>query len=121
MNKPETMRQKKVASLIQKDISEIFTRDAPQVVHGALVSVTSVRMSPDLALAKVYVSIFPFDKNEAMLKRLKEHVPTIRRILGGKVRNQLRIVPQIAFFVDDSLEYVERIEHLIQGGSSGDS
>lgn len=113
MNREETMRQKKVGAQLQKDFSDIFTRLAPELVHGALVSVTGVRMSPDLALAKVYVSIFPFDKSQFMLKRLKDGVPTVRRLLGAKVRNQLRIVPEVAFFIDDSMEYVEHIEKLI--------
>lgn len=114
MTKPETMRQKKVGAQIQKDVSDIFTRDEPGLVRGALVSVTKVRMSPDLALAKVYVSVFPFDKSGEMIERLKKCATTVRHHLGAKLRNQLRIVPEVAFFVDDSMEYVEHIEKLIK-------
>lgn len=110
----ESLRQQKVGAQLQKDISDIFIKEASGSVYGALVSITKVRMSPDLALAKVYLSIFPFDKSEYMLGRIKSASSTIRGALGRKVRNQLRIVPQLAFFVDDSMEYVENIERLIK-------
>ncbi len=109
----ESLRQQKVGAQLQRDISDIFTREASSIAQGVLVSVTKVRMSPDLALAKVYLSVFPFDKSEATLVRVKAASATIRGALGNKVRNQLRIVPELAFFIDDSMEYVENIERLI--------
>lgn len=89
-------------------------REAADTVSGALVSITKVRISPDLSFAKVYLSVFPFDKSEAVLKRVKANAAHIRYALGTRVRAQLRIVPQLAFYNDDSMEYVENIEKLIK-------
>ena len=79
-----------------------------------MVTVSKVRVSPDLTFAKIYLSVFPFERSEAMLGALRENSPKIRYELGRRVKNQLRIVPEIAFAVDDSLEYVDRIERLIK-------
>jgi len=109
----ETTRQQKVARQIQKDISELFLKECAEHVRGAMVSVTKVRISPDLALAKVYVSVFPFDKAETILQTLQHNVSQIRKALGIRVRSQLRIVPELSFYIDDSLEYVENIDRLL--------
>ena len=109
----ESTRQQKVSRQLQKDISDIFLHEAAEYLRGALVSVTKVRISPDLALAKVYVSVFPFDKSEAILHTLVAHLSPIRKALGIRVRSQLRIVPELAFHIDDSLEYVEHIDRLL--------
>ncbi len=109
----ETTRQQKIASLIMKDVSDIFLKQAAHAVKGSLVSITKVRVSPDLSLAKIYISVFPFDKHAEVLASVKENTKTIRYELGKKVRTQLRIVPALVFYVDDSLEYVENIEKLI--------
>lgn len=114
MNKEETPRQRKVAAQIQKDVSDILLRDFRGQLSGIMVSVTSVRMSPDLALAKVYLSVFPFDKSQQALAIIKNAATMIRGQVGQRVRNQLRIVPEVAFFLDDSLEYVENLEKLIK-------
>lgn len=114
MNQAETLRQQKVASQIQRDISDIFSRELTSIASGALISITKVRMSPDLALAKVYLSIFPFAKSEQVIERVKASSTTIRHLVGSRVRNQLRIVPELAFFVDDSMEYAENIDRLIK-------
>lgn len=113
-NAGESTRQQKIASLIQRDISDIFLREAAAFVAGALVSVTKVRVSPDLSFAKVYISVFPFDKSDEVVKNLKTAQSQIRYALGTRVRAQLRIVPELAFYVDDSMEYVEKIERLIK-------
>lgn len=110
----ESLRQQKVAALIQKDVSEIFIKEVAELVSGALVTVTKVRVSPDLSVAKVYLSVFPFDKHELIVKNIKAAATQIRFLLGKRVKNQLRIVPELAFFNDDSMEYVERIEELIK-------
>lgn len=114
MQKEETSRQRKVAGQVQKDVSDILLRDYRDVFRGVMVSVTSVRMSPDLALAKVYISVFPYAAHQEVLTTLRKGVSVIRGELGRRVRNQLRIVPEIAFFVDDSLEYVENLDRLIK-------
>lgn len=113
MNKEETLRQKKVGSQIQKDMSEILMTSASHLVRGKVVSVTKVRMSPDLTMAKVYVSIFPFAMSSDVVASLKKASTTLRHELGQRVRHQLRIVPEINFYVDDSIEYAENIDKLI--------
>ncbi len=113
-NRGESMRQQKVAAQIQRDISEIFSRELSSLSTGVLLSITKVRMSPDLALAKVYLSVFPFDRSEAVVAKVKESASAVRGALGRKVRGQLRIVPELAFFVDDSMEYAENIDRLIK-------
>lgn len=110
----ETTRQQKVSRQIQKDISDILLKEGAGLVRGAMVSVTKVRISPDLAQAKIYISVFPFDKAEHALHMLQDNVSQIRKHLGIRVRSQLRIVPELHFYIDDSLEYVENIERLLK-------
>lgn len=114
MEREETTRQQKVGRQIQKDISDIFLKEARHLVQGSMVTVSKVRVSPDLTFAKIYLSVFPFDKGTATLDTLKDNTSMIRYELGKRVKNQLRTVPEIAFAIDDSLEYVDRIEKLIQ-------
>jgi ribosome-binding factor A len=110
----ETTRQQKVARQIQKDISDIFTKEAAGLISGTMVTVTVVRVSPDLSFAKVYLSVFPFARSGEIMKRMEENNRMIRRALGTRVRNQLRQVPELAFQVDDSLEYIENIDNLLK-------
>ncbi len=113
MMNTETTRQQKVSKQIQRDIADIFLKEAAPLVKGVLVTVTAVRVSPDLSYAKIYVSIFPFNKNEAIMTTLKENNWMIRKVLGSKIKSQLKIVPEIDFFLDDSLEYIEGIDRAI--------
>jgi len=110
----ESTRQKKVARLIQKELAEILLHHTGEIAPGKMVSVTTVRVSPDLALAKTYISIFPSEKSEETLENIRHHVPKLRFELGQKVRNQLRIVPEIAFFLDDSNDYIDKISSLLK-------
>ena len=110
----ETTRQQKVARQIQKDLSDIFNQATREITQNKLITVTMVRMSPDLSLAKVYLSIFPSDAGAKFLDNLQRHVKHIRLELGRKIRHQLRIVPEIAFFIDDSLDYAEHIDELLK-------
>ncbi len=114
-NQPETTRQQKIGRQIQRDMSEIMSREATPWLHGAMVSVTLVRMSPDFSLAKVYLSIFPFDRHEQVMASLAENNRAIRGLLGTRVKHQLRHVPELAFYVDDSLEYISGIDKLLKG------
>ncbi len=84
------------------------------MLRGVIASVTEVRMSPDLSFAKVYVSIFPFDKSGEVMRVLTENLPKIRHALGTRVRNQLRIVPELALELDTSMEYIEKIDNLLK-------
>ncbi len=103
-------RQHKVSRLIQKDMAEMLQLFAKNWLPGVLLSVTSVRVSPDFALAKVFVSVFPSDKSDAVLEMLNKKNKEIRYQLGQRVKNQLRKIPEIAIFIDDSLDYMEQID-----------
>ena len=105
----ETTRQNKISRLLQKELSEIFllqTKSMP----GTLVSVSAVRISPDMSIARVYLSVFPSEKAEEINNNMK----SIRYELGTRVRHQLRIIPELKFFVDDSLDYIEKIDSLLK-------
>jgi ribosome-binding factor A len=110
----ESTRQKKVSRLIQKELADIFLRRGNEFAHGKMVSITRVRVSPDLSFAKVYISIFPTVGQEEVLVSLKEHSSKFRFDLGQKVRTQLRIVPDLAFHIDDSLDYIDKIDKLLK-------
>lgn len=110
----ETTRQKKVARLIQKEIADIFLRKGNEYAPGKIISVTRVRIAPDLSFAKIYVSIFPSPGNSDIIKGIEKHAGKIRFDLGIKVRKQLRIIPEIAFYVDDSLDYIDKIDKLLK-------
>jgi ribosome-binding factor A len=110
----ESTRQKKVSRLIQKEIAGYFIRHANEISPGKMISVTVVRVSPDLSFAKIFISIFPSGKQELVLSSIREHSGKIRFDLGQKTRKQLRIVPEIAFFIDDSLDYIENIDKLLK-------
>ncbi len=110
----ETTRQQKVARQIQKDISDILIKEAAGIVQGAMVSVTTVRVSPDLSFAKIYLSVFPFEKSDAIMAALEQNNWLVRKALGTRIRNQLKQVPEITFRLDDSLEYIENIDNLLK-------
>lgn len=109
----ETTRQNKIARLLQKELSEIFLQQAKSM-QGVLVSVSAVRISPDMSIARAYLSIFPSDKSEDIIKNVNANMKSIRFELGNRVRHQLRIIPELKFFVDDSLDYLERIDELLK-------
>ncbi len=109
----ESTRQAKIARLLQKELSEIFRRETAKT-HGVLVTVSTVRVSPDLSVAKVYLSIFPSEKGPELLESIKESARTIRYELAQTVRFQLRKTPELAFFLDDSLDYLENIDQLLK-------
>ncbi|HOU01675.1 MAG TPA: 30S ribosome-binding factor RbfA [Bacteroidales bacterium] len=110
----ESTRQKKVSRLIQKEIADIFLRKGSEYAPGKLISITKVRVSPDLSFARIYLSIFPSTNINDVLQNVQDHSTRIRFDLGHKVRTQLRIVPDIAFFIDDSLDYIEKIDRLLK-------
>lgn len=114
METTESTRQLKVARELQKDMAEIIRSKGMAAFDGALVSVSGVKVSPDLSVAKVYVSVFPSAKADAVMELLNDNVRTLRGELGNKVAKQLRIVPELTFFLDSSLDYVEHIEELLK-------
>ncbi|MGM9742554.1 MAG: 30S ribosome-binding factor RbfA [Candidatus Cryptobacteroides sp.] len=114
MENGASTRQLKVARELQKDIAEIIRSKGMAAFGGAMVSVTEVRISPDLSVAKVYVSIFPSAKSEEVMQLVNENARTIRGELGRIVAKQFRIVPELAFFLDSSLDYAEHIDELLK-------
>ena len=109
----ETTRQNKISRLLQKELSEIFLLQT-KAMHGTLVSVSAVRISPDMSIARVYLSVFPSEKAEEMVKNINDNMKSIPYELGTRVRYQLRIIPELKFFVDDSLDYIEKIDSLLK-------
>ena len=114
MENGASRRQLKVARELQKDIAEIIRSKGMAAFGGAMVSVTEVRISPDLSVAKVYVSVFPSAKSEEVMQLVNENARTIRGELGRIVAKQFRIVPELAFFLDSSLDYAEHIDELLK-------
>jgi ribosome-binding factor A len=110
----ESTRQKKVSRLIQKEMADIFLKRGNEIAHGKLVSITRVRVSPDLSFAKIYISIFPAVNQDSTFLSIQENTSKIRFDLGQKVRSQLRIVPDIVFHIDDSLDYIDKIDKLLK-------
>ena len=106
-------RQNKIARLLQKELSVIFQQQT-RAMHGVMVSVTRTKISPDLSICTAYLSVFPSEKGEDILKNIKANEKTIRYDLGQRVRYQLRIIPELRFFIDDSLDYIERIDELLK-------
>ena len=110
----QSTRQQKVARELQRDLAEIIRSKGMAAFGGAMVTVSEVRVSPDLSIAKVYVSIFPSSKQEEVMKILEENGRAIRGELGRQVAKQLRIVPELDFYLDTTLDYVEHIEELLK-------
>ncbi|MDD4778364.1 MAG: 30S ribosome-binding factor RbfA [Fermentimonas sp.] len=109
----DTNRQEKINRLIQKELGELFLLETKKM-PGTLISVTRVRVTPDLSIAYAYLSVFPSEKGEEIVKNINENVKTIRYDLGKRTRNQLRVIPELNFFIDDSLDYIENIDRLLK-------
>jgi ribosome-binding factor A len=106
-------RQQKVAKLIQKEMSEIFQRDRRGLLDNAFLSIVEVRVSPDLSVAKLYISMMLVKDKQAMLGKINDHKKEFRKLLGDKVGKQLRIVPEIVFYIDEVEENAQRLDDLI--------
>ena len=106
-------RQNKIARLLQKELSLIFQQQT-RAMHGVMVSVTRAKISPDLSICTAYLSIFPSEKGEEILANINASNKSIRYELGTRVKSQLRIIPELRFFIDDSLDYIDRIDELLK-------
>lgn len=112
----ESQRQKKIGSVLQRDLVDILQKAATQGgMHGILISVSKVKVTVDLSVAKVYLSIFPNNKAQELIVGIRSNAPLIKHELAQRTRNQLRRMPQLEFFVDDSLEYIDKIEKSLKG------
>lgn len=110
----DNIRQNKISRLIQKELSTYFQQTANQTYLKSLISVTIVRVTADLSMAKIYLSIFPPQKQDEVFELIIENIKEIRYELGQKVRHQLRKIPELDFYIDDSLDYAEKIENLLK-------
>lgn len=110
----DSTRQQKYNRLFQKEIGELFQREGYNFFGKAFVTVTNVRVSPDLGIARVYLSIFGAPDSKMVMAQIDKHNKEIRKQFGAQIRHQARIVPELKFFLDDSLDYVEKIEKLLK-------
>jgi len=110
----DSTRQKKIGRLIQKEMSEILQREVRDIVMGTMVSVTITRISPDMSMAKVYLSIFPTTNRDDVFKSITQNSSKLRFLLGQRVGKQLRVIPDLQFFIDDSLDYAQKIDDLLK-------
>jgi len=108
----QSTRQAKIARLLQKELSEIFRQQTAKTT-GTIVSVSAVRVTPDLSLARAYLSVFPSEKASGVLENINRSARTIRYELAQRVRFQLRKTPELTFYIDDSLDYIENIDNLL--------
>ena len=112
----ETNRQKKIGALLQNDLVDILQGEIRKNnIHNLIISVSKVSVTPDLSVAKVYLSIFPSEKAPELVEAIKTNTPLIKHDLAQRVRNQLRKVPDLFFYNDDSLDYIEGIDNALKG------
>jgi ribosome-binding factor A len=111
----ETTRQNKVARLIQKDLGEIFQMMSRDMFSGNLITVTKVVVAPDLSIARAHLSLFGKTDKTELINEITHHKKAIRLQLGNRIHNQVRQIPDLEFFIDDSLDYIENIEKLLKG------
>lgn len=112
----ESNRQKKIASVLQRDLVDVLQSAASQGgMRGVIISVTKVNVTVDLSIAKVYLSIFPINKGEELIEGIQSNAPLIKHELAQRTKHQLRRMPQLSFYIDDSLEYIDQIERSLKG------
>jgi ribosome-binding factor A len=108
----ESKRQQKFAGVIQQDLAAIFQREGMNLLPNTMITITKVRVTPDLAIARVFLSFFNSNNVQLALNTIKQHASEIRYKLGARIKDQVRIIPQLEFFVDDTSEYVERMDRI---------
>lgn len=111
----ETNRQKKVSNIFQEELSEIFRKEAIELYPGRLLTVTDVNVSPDLSIAKIYVSIFPTNDKEVIIKQIKEKAPVYRSMIARTAAKTMRITPELMFYLDTTLDQIEKIDKALKG------
>ena len=110
----ESTRQQKISRLLQRELADIFQKESRNLFQGKMITVTIVRVTPDLAIARVYLSIFPSEGSSEVMENINEVNSKIRGLLGHKVGKQIRIIPELHFYIDDSLDYIEHIDNLLK-------
>ena len=114
----ETNRQRKIAGVLQKDLVDVLQKAAQDGMKGIIISVSKVHVTSDLGVAKVYLSIFPSENRDEMVKGIQSNTPLIRHEMAKRTRNQLRRMPELLFFGDDTLDYIEEIDKSLKGNDS---
>ena len=109
----DSTRQLKYSRLIQKEIGDLFMKEGKNFYGSSFITITGVKVTPDLSIARVYISVFK-EKGEAVILKLESHKREIRRKLGERIRNQARIIPELEFFIDDSLDYADKIDKIMK-------
>ena len=109
----DSTRQLKYSRLIQKEIGDLFQKEGRNFYGSPFVTVTAVKVTPDLSIARIHISVFQ-NKGEEVLQKLHHHSREIRHKLGERIRNQARIIPELEFFIDDSLDYAEKIDKIMK-------
>ncbi|MGB4204803.1 MAG: 30S ribosome-binding factor RbfA [Bacteroidales bacterium] len=109
----ETLRQSKIARMLQRELGDIFLKEMRHLLEGAMVTVTIVRISRDFSVAKVYLSIFGINDKKTLLNKISAQNKEIRHALGSKIKNQVRVIPELHFYLDDSLDYIDHIDKLL--------
>ena len=110
----ESKRQQRISRLLQKDLGEIFQHEVRNLSKGAMITVTKVNVTSDLAISRVYLSIFGTEEKLALLEKIRDHKNEIKYKLGNRIRHQLRVVPDLEFYEDDSLDYIDNIDRLLK-------
>ncbi len=111
----ETNRQRKIAGVLQKDLADVLQKAAQDGMRGIIISISKVSVTSDLGQAKVYISVFPSEKRDELLKGIISNTATIRYEMAKRTRHQLRRMPELLFFGDDSLDYIEQIDKSLRG------
>ncbi|TXD49657.1 30S ribosome-binding factor RbfA [Polaribacter sp. IC073] len=114
----ETNRQRKIAGVLQKDLVDVLQKAAQDGMKGVIISVSKVHVTSDLGVAKVYLSIFPSENREEIVKGIQSNTPLVRHEMAKRTRNQLRRMPELLFFGDDTLDYIEEIDKSLKGNDS---
>jgi ribosome-binding factor A len=114
----ESQRQKKIASVLQRDLVDVLQGAASQGGVRVIISVTKVSVTVDLSIAKVYLSIFPVNKGVELLEGIRSNAPLIKHELAQRTKHQLRRMPQLQFYIDDSLEYIDQIDRSLKGNEN---
>lgn len=110
----DSVRQSKISRLLQKELATFFQAESRILFPGKLITVTMVRVSPDLGLAKVYLSVYPHKPDEDFIAQVSPHNKMIRNALGRNIRHQVRAIPELSFYFDDSMDYLEHIDKLLK-------
>ncbi len=111
----ETNRQRKIAGVLQKDLVDVLQKAAQDGMKGVIISVSKVHVTSDLGIAKVYLSVFPSEKRDGLIEGVQSNAPLIRHEMAKRTKNQLRRMPELLFFGDDTLDYLEEIDKSLQG------